>query len=85
MHVDGFDVPNIFNALERVGVGDAGDVDGFTVPIFGSMEREEVGDEGDVDGFLPSFVIMSQRISLQVLRSIPDYKFLNRGGGQPKL
>ena len=51
MHVDGFDVPNIFNALERVGVGDAGDVDGFTVPIFGSMEREEVGDEGDVDGF----------------------------------
>ena len=34
-----------------IGVGDAGNVDGFTVPISVCMEHEEVGDEGNVDGF----------------------------------
>jgi len=49
--MDGFTVRNIFNAMERDGVGDEGDVDGFTVFIFDSMDREEVSDAGDVDGF----------------------------------
>ena len=37
--------------MERYGVGDEGDVDGFAVPSFESTGCDGVGDEGYVGGF----------------------------------